>query len=141
MLRSHGLQNISKPAQFVPSLDGYLSALIACAVAQGTMSAKLAAHQHGKGRVRLGRVWREGKPHHMVEWTVFTMLESDMAHAFKDGSNADMTATDTHKNTVSMLNVIDQRRSGICEFKLIRRSRRACVGLLYRQEMLATLHT
>ncbi|KAL0019218.1 hypothetical protein WJX77_010006 [Trebouxia sp. C0004] len=28
------------------------------------------------------------------------MLESDMAHAFTGGSNADMTATDTQKNTV-----------------------------------------
>lgn len=64
------------------------------------MSVKLAAHQHGKGRVRLGRVWREGKTHYMVEWTVFCMLESDMAHAFIEGSNADMTATDTQKNTV-----------------------------------------
>ena len=60
----------------------------------------LAVHQHGKGRVRLGRVWREGNVHYMVEWTVSVMLESDMAHAFIDGSNADMTATDTQKNTV-----------------------------------------
>lgn len=65
-----------------------------------TMSARLAAHQHGKGRVRLGRVWREGNTHYMVEWSVFCMLESDMAHAFVEGSNADMTATDTQKNTV-----------------------------------------
>ncbi|DBA99581.1 TPA: hypothetical protein ACH3X3_012157 [Trebouxia sp. C0006] len=64
------------------------------------MSATLASHQHGKSRVRLGRVWREGNTHHMVEWTVFSMLESDMAHAFTGGSNADMTATDTQKNTV-----------------------------------------
>ena len=63
------------------------------------MSATLASHQHGKSRVRLGRVWREGNTHHMVEWTVFSMLESDMAHAFTGGSNADMTATDTQKNT------------------------------------------
>ena len=38
----------------------------------------------------------------MVEWTVFCMLESDMAHAFLEGSNADMTATDTQKNTVRL---------------------------------------
>ncbi len=38
----------------------------------------LALHQHGKSRVRLGRVWREGNVHHMVEWNVFTMLESAM---------------------------------------------------------------
>jgi hypothetical protein len=57
-------------------------------------------HQHGKSRVRLGRTWREGDVHYFVEWTVHTMLESDMAHAFLEGSNADMTATDTQKNTV-----------------------------------------
>ena len=28
------------------------------------------------------------------------MLESDMAHAYYQGSNKDMTATDTQKNTV-----------------------------------------
>ena len=37
---------------------------------------------------------------HFVEWTVDTLLESDMAYAFTEGSNADMTATDTQKNTV-----------------------------------------
>lgn len=57
-------------------------------------------HQHGKSKVRLGRVWREGSVHHMVEWTVHTMLESDMEHAFVKGDNAGMTATDTQKNTV-----------------------------------------
>jgi urate oxidase len=62
--------------------------------------AQLAWHQHGKNRVRLGRVWREGKTHYMVEWSVAVMLESDMAHAFLTHSNKDMTATDTQKNTV-----------------------------------------
>lgn len=65
------------------------------------MSANLAVHQHGKGKVRVGRVWREGSKHYFVEWSVDVMLESDMAHAFKDGSNTDMTTTDTTKNTVS----------------------------------------
>ena len=84
------------------------------------MSATLASHQHGKSRVRLGRVWREGNTHHMVEWTVFSMLESDMAHAFTGGSNADMTATDTQKNTASWTEMkslliccqVDQRNDG-----------------------------
>lgn len=40
--------------------------------------AQLALHQHGKSKVRLGRVWREGNVHHFVEWQVHTMLESDM---------------------------------------------------------------
>lgn len=76
--------------------------------------ATLREHQHGKSRVRLGRTWREqesaeggsGKSnassvrHHFVEWTVETVLESDMAHAFLSSSNAGMTATDTQKNAV-----------------------------------------
>jgi len=62
--------------------------------------AELNAHQHGKNRVRLGRVWREGNMHYMVEWSVHVMLESDMAHAFLTPSNKNMTATDTQKNTV-----------------------------------------
>ena len=63
-------------------------------------AAILKDHQHGKSRVSLGRTWREGDVHYFVEWTVNTMLESDMAHAFLEGSNTDMTATDTQKNTV-----------------------------------------
>lgn len=65
------------------------------------MAAKLALHQHGKGKVRLGRTWRQGDVHHFVEYMVHTMLESDMEHAFVRGDNTDMTATDTQKNTVS----------------------------------------
>ena len=64
------------------------------------MPATLANHQHGKSKVRLGRVWREGSKHYFVEWDVNVMLVSDMAHAFKEGTNTNMTATDTTKNTV-----------------------------------------
>lgn len=111
------------------------------------MSATLANHQHGKSRVRLGRVWRKGpgklkrmqkrphikplllfksaitpfifyKPnlnsfqltpittpavHYFVEFTVYAMLESDMAHAFLTESNRGMTATDTQKNMVYVI--------------------------------------
>lgn len=38
--------------------------------------------------------------HHFVEWSVETVLESEMAHAFLSSSNAGMTATDTQKNAV-----------------------------------------
>ena len=72
--------------------------------------ATLREHQHGKSRVRLGRTWREpqgsgdapsssGKQH-FVEWSVDTVLESEMGHAFLSSSNAGMTATDTQKNAV-----------------------------------------
>jgi len=64
------------------------------------MAATLASHQHGKARVRLARVWRDGGRHAFVEWSVDVMLESDMAHAFLTASNAGMTPTDTQKNTV-----------------------------------------
>jgi len=44
---------------------------------------ELPMHQHGKGRVRLGRTWRDPNGvHHFVEWTVHTMLESAMEHSF-----------------------------------------------------------
>jgi urate oxidase len=45
-------------------------------------SFNLPFHQHGKSKVRLGRTWREGNVHHFVEWTVDSMLESPMEHAF-----------------------------------------------------------
>ena len=65
--------------------------------------AKLALHQHGKGKVRVARKWVEDNKHYLVEWSVNTMLESDMSHSFLHGSNEGMTATDTQKNTVSPL--------------------------------------
>lgn len=65
-------------------------------------AARLAYHQHGKSRVRVGRAWRcpASGVHHFVEWSVSTMLESDMEHAFRSDSNASMTSTDTQKNAV-----------------------------------------
>ncbi|KXZ55900.1 hypothetical protein GPECTOR_2g1451 [Gonium pectorale] len=68
-------------------------------------------HHHGKSKVRVGRVWREGNVHHMVEWNVNTMIDSDMEHAFIKGENTGMTATDTQKNTVY---VVAQRMSQRC---------------------------
>ncbi|KAF8064689.1 uricase [Scenedesmus sp. PABB004] len=67
------------------------------------MAAELKLHHHGKSKVRLGRTWREGTVHHFVEWSVSTMLESDMEAAFTDGDNTGMTATDTQKNTVYII--------------------------------------
>ena len=61
--------------------------------------AYLHKHQHGKSRVRVGRVWRlaDGK-NIFAEWSVNTSLFSAMEHAYVDGSNEGMTATDTQKN-------------------------------------------
>lgn len=59
----------------------------------------LQLHQHGKGRVRMARTWREGDTHYFVEWTLRVALESAMERAFTDGDNTGMTPTDTCKNT------------------------------------------
>lgn len=59
----------------------------------------LSWQHHGKSRVRLGRVWKEGSVHHFVEWQVQSMLESDMSHAYVQGSNKGMVATDTQVGT------------------------------------------
>lgn len=62
---------------------------------------RLAQHQHGKSAVRVARVWRRADgTHAFAEWSVDTVLESAMAHAFETPSNAGMTATDTQKNAV-----------------------------------------
>ena len=60
----------------------------------------LGAHQHGKSRVRVARVWRlaDGM-NYFAEYQVETTLISAMEHAYLDGSNEGMTATDTQKNT------------------------------------------
>lgn len=71
----------------------------------------LPMQQHGKAKVRVARVWREGNVHHFFEWNVHTMLESPMEHAYKDGDNAGMTATDTQKNTVY---IVAKRMSERC---------------------------
>ncbi|KAH0469301.1 hypothetical protein IEQ34_002533 [Dendrobium chrysotoxum] len=59
--------------------------------------------QHGKGRVRVSRVWRkagEGGADVFVEWNVSISLLSDCLEAYTDGDNSSIVATDTIKNTV-----------------------------------------
>eukprot|EP00270_Netrium_digitus_P007048 TRINITY_DN2038_c0_g1_i1.p1 TRINITY_DN2038_c0_g1~~TRINITY_DN2038_c0_g1_i1.p1 ORF type:complete len:339 (+),score=71.46 TRINITY_DN2038_c0_g1_i1:35-1018(+) len=60
----------------------------------------LASHAHGKSRVRVGRVWRVGSEHHMVEWNVNIMLLSNSDPSFLSTDNSTVVATDTMKNTV-----------------------------------------
>ncbi|PKU78819.1 Uricase-2 isozyme 2 [Dendrobium catenatum] len=62
--------------------------------------------QHGKGRVRVSRVWRkagEGGADVIVEWNVSISLLSDCLEAYTDGDNSSIVATDTMKNTVNSL--------------------------------------
>lgn len=65
--------------------------------------AKLQSYQHGKSKVRLGRVWRDGARHTMVEWLVNISLESECDASFTGGDNSGIVATDTMKNTVYVL--------------------------------------
>lgn len=60
----------------------------------------LISHGHGKSKVRVARVWRDGSQHTLREWQVEVMLESELSHAYTSGSNEGMTATDTIKNIV-----------------------------------------
>ena len=83
------------------SFSSALTAIFAIEPEAMANEVELALHHHGKSRVRLGRVWREGNVHHFVEWMVHTMIESDMEAAFIEGDNTGMTPTDTQKNTVS----------------------------------------
>ncbi|KAK1299745.1 Uricase [Acorus calamus] len=56
---------------------------------------------HGKGSVRVARVWRgsDGR-HSFAEWSVSVSLISDCLSAYISGDNSSIVATDTMKNTV-----------------------------------------
>ncbi|KAH0917774.1 hypothetical protein HID58_025434 [Brassica napus] len=58
--------------------------------------------RHGKARVRVGRVWRQGADgsHHFVEWNVSISLLSHCLSSYHRDDNSDIVATDTMKNTV-----------------------------------------
>ncbi|KAI5069504.1 hypothetical protein GOP47_0015805 [Adiantum capillus-veneris] len=62
--------------------------------------AEVVQHRHGKARVRVGRVWREGTRHAFVEWSVSVLLSSRCDPAFTVGDNSSIVATDSIKNTV-----------------------------------------
>ncbi|KAF9597448.1 hypothetical protein IFM89_018894 [Coptis chinensis] len=58
--------------------------------------------QHGKSRVRVGRIWRkkQGGQHFFVEWIVNISLLSNCLPSYTHADNSDIVATDTMKNTV-----------------------------------------
>ncbi|GJP78644.1 hypothetical protein CLOP_g8921 [Closterium sp. NIES-67] len=77
------------------------AAAAASAASEG--GAALTSHQHGKSRVRLGRVWRRGGVHAMVEWSVDIALTSKADASFLSADCSTVVATDTMKNTVYVL--------------------------------------
>ena len=67
------------------------------------MSAKLVAHQYGKGRVRVMKILREGATHTIKELNVAVALTGDFESSYTSGDNSLVVATDTMKNTVNVL--------------------------------------
>jgi urate oxidase len=58
---------------------------------------------YGKERVKLVRLERRGETHEVTDLSVCIQLEGDFAAAHAAGDNANITATDTMKNTVYAL--------------------------------------
>ena len=76
-------------------------ASLALCEAQRKTDYDLARHQHGKTRVRVLKVRREGGVHAISEYKVETTLFSPAYdRVFTKGDNTDLAATDTQKNTV-----------------------------------------
>ncbi|EIW83619.1 uricase [Coniophora puteana RWD-64-598 SS2] len=58
----------------------------------------LASAQYGKDLVRVLRVVRDGKFHHVVEYNVCVLLEGDIASSYTQADNSVVVATDSMKN-------------------------------------------
>ncbi|KAF8193447.1 hypothetical protein BJ912DRAFT_1093032 [Pholiota molesta] len=59
---------------------------------------ELTAARYGKTNVRVFRVVREGKWHHIVEYNVEALLEGDISTSYTEADNSVVVATDSIKN-------------------------------------------
>jgi urate oxidase len=64
---------------------------------------KLVYHRYGKAKVRLLKVFREGKKHSLKELDVQVLLQGDFDASFTKADNRLVVATDSMKNTVHVL--------------------------------------
>lgn len=64
---------------------------------------KLTAHRYGKARVRVLKILREGKTHHIKDIEVRALLQGDFESSYIEGDNSRVVATDSIKNTVNVL--------------------------------------
>lgn len=72
--------------------------------ASTTHSSTILAHQvYGKERVRFLRVVRDGKQHRVMDVRAGISLEGDFADAYTSDNNHQVVATDTMKNTLTVL--------------------------------------
>lgn len=103
--------------------------------------ARLQENRYGKTGVRLLKVTRRNGVHSVLEWTVRVLLEGDFDHTFLTGSNADLLATDTMKNTVycraneSQAESMEQFAEELTVFLLGRTPRIASVEVHIEQAM------
>jgi len=67
------------------------------------MSSYLAESKYGKDKVRVFRVVREGKIHHVVEYNVRVLLEGELETSYTQADNSVVVATDSMKNIVYYL--------------------------------------
>ncbi|KAK7050413.1 uricase [Favolaschia claudopus] len=58
----------------------------------------LSAARYGKDKIRVFRVVREGKWHHVVEYNVQALLEGDIETSYTEADNSVVVATDSIKN-------------------------------------------
>ncbi|TFK34274.1 hypothetical protein BDQ12DRAFT_763714 [Crucibulum laeve] len=63
-----------------------------------SVDSTLTAARYGKDKVRVFRVVREGKWHHIVEYNVTALLEGDIATSYTEADNSVVVATDSIKN-------------------------------------------
>jgi urate oxidase len=59
------------------------------------MSSELIASRYGKDKVRVFRVVRDGKTHHIVEYNVTALLEGDIDTSYTAADNSVVVATDS----------------------------------------------
>ena len=59
------------------------------------MSSELTWSRYGKDKVRIFRIVRDGKIHHVVEYNVCTLLEGDVDTSYTEADNSVVVATDS----------------------------------------------
>lgn len=59
------------------------------------MSSELTWSRYGKDKVRIFRIVRDGKIHHVVEYNVCALLEGDVDTSYTEADNSVVVATDS----------------------------------------------
>ena len=59
------------------------------------MSSELTWSRYGKDKVRIFRIVRDGKIHHVVEYNVCALLEGDIDTSYTEADNSVVVATDS----------------------------------------------